>query len=120
MSRLLIAANGDSEPGTGFNIGDKFLLDPVEQTTVAEKYANPAALINTLLPNIYVAAGIILFVFVLGAGFRMIMNPDDKKAAEGGKKAIGYAIGGFVLLIAVYWIVQIIEVVTGVQILGTS
>lgn len=120
MSRNFLALEASSEPGTGFVIGEKFLLDPGKQTTVAETYQNPAALINTLLPNIYVAAGLLLFVFVLGAGFRIVMNPDDKKAAEAGKKSIGYAIGGFILLIAVYWIVQIIEIVTGVNILGAS
>lgn len=119
MSRILLALT-EEDPGTGFNIGDKFLLDPTAGKTVESVYGTPADLINTILPNIYVAAGVILFVFVLGAGFSIVMNPDDKKAAESGKKSIGYAIGGFILLIAVYWIVQIIQVVTGVNILGAQ
>lgn len=86
--------------------------------TVKSRFANPAALINLLLPNLFVVAGILLLFFTVGAGFQIITNPADKKAQEEGSKRIGYAIGGFVLLFISYWIVQIIERVLGIPILG--
>lgn len=96
---------------------DAYLLN-AQGDTVAETYSSPAALINTLLPNVFTIAGLIMFVFIVGAGFKIVMNPDDSKAVGEGKKAIGYAIGGFFLLLAAYWIMQIVQYVTGVPILG--
>lgn len=101
------------------NLGEAYKLRPEEDApSVAEVYSTPADLINALLPNIYVFAGILLFVFIFAAGLKMVMNPDDKKAAEDGKKAFFYAIGGFILLIASFWIMQIIGVLTGIDVLG--
>ena len=114
----LIAQAPAPETGSSFNLGEAYLLDPSSGTTVAETYSTPAALINTLLPNIFVIAGLLLFVFVIGAGIKMVMSPDDKKNAEEGRKAITNAMLGFFVLLASYWIVQIIEIVTGVTIFG--
>lgn len=116
--RILAQLPAAQNEGSSFNLGDAYLLDPSKETTVAETYASPASLINTILPNIFVFAGVLLFIFVVAAGFRMVLNPDDKKNAEEGKKAITYAIGGFAVLLSAYWIVQIIEIITGVAILG--
>jgi hypothetical protein len=113
-----ILAQASEQTGSSFNLGDAYLLDPSKQTTVAETYSSPASLINTILPNIFMFAGVLLFVFVVVAGFKMVLSPDDKKGAEESKKAITYAITGFAVLLGSYWIVQIIEIITGVAILG--
>lgn len=97
------------------NLGESYLLRP-DGPAVASVYDSPATLINILLPNIYVLAGLLLFIFIFAAGFRIVMNPDNKKAAEDGKKAFFYAIGGFILLLASFWIMQIITALTGVEI----
>lgn len=102
---------------TQVNLGEAYKLR-VNGPAVAEVYSTPADLINAILPNIYVFAGILLFIFIFAAGFKMVMNPDDKKAVEDGKKAFFYAIGGFILLIASFWIMQIVGVLTGVNVLG--
>lgn len=107
MNRVLVSLKLD----------EAYLLNP-EGQTVAEVYKDPASLINILLPNIFTFAGLLLFLFIVGAGLKIVMNPDNKKSTEEGKKALTYAVGGFLLLFAVYWIVQILEYVTGVVILG--
>ncbi len=94
-----------------FNLGDKPL------TTV---FASPGALISTLLPNLYILAGLILFVFLLFGGFGIIMgaqggNPDQ---VGKGKNAITTALIGFGLVFASYWIIQIIQWITGINILN--
>ncbi len=98
------------------NIGEAYRLRP-DGPAVADVYDSPASLINALLPNLYVIAGILLFVFIFAAGFRIIMNPDNKKNMEEGRKAIVYALGGFILLIAAFWIMQIIAAITGIEVL---
>ncbi len=107
MNRTLLA----------LELKDAYLLNSRGET-VAETYSTPAALINTLLPNIFTIAGLVLFVFIIGAGLKIVMNPGDSKAVGEGQKAISYAIGGFLLLLASYWVIQIIQYVTGVPILG--
>ncbi len=108
----------NSGTGSSFELGDAYLLDPSKGSTVAETYSSPATLINIILPNIFVFAGVLLLIFVVVAGFRMVLSPDNKKNAEQGKQAITYAIAGFAVLLSAYWIVQIIEILTGVAILG--
>lgn len=98
------------------NLGEAYKLNP-EGDAVKDVFATPADLINVLLPNIFIFAGILLFFFTVGAGFQMIANPDDKKAQEEGKKKLGYAIGGFVLLFSSYWIMQILQTVLGLELL---
>jgi hypothetical protein len=85
---------------------------------VDDLYSNPASLINVILPNLFVIVGVLLFLFIFLAGFKMVTNPDDKSVKDQGKKTITYAIIGFLLLFASYWIAQIIEFYTGVTIVG--
>jgi Zn-dependent protease with chaperone function len=97
-----------------------YKLNPSTNTGVADIFGQPAQLINTLLPNIFVAAGlVILFLFVFG-GLSIILAGGDEKGVEKGRQAITAAIIGFVIIFSSYWIVQIIQVMTGVQILNTA
>lgn len=89
-------------------------------TPVAEVYGQPTSLLNTIVPILFIVAGVTLVLFIFAAGFGMVMNPDNKKNVEEGKKKLGFAIGGFILLFASYWIIQIIEQVTGVPILNSG
>lgn len=107
---------GMSQRLLAVDLGEAYLLDGT--TPVADRFSSPAQLINILLPNVFTIAALILFFYIIGAGFKMVMNPDNKKSTEEGKKAITYGIGGFILLFASYWIVQIIQYITGVTILG--
>lgn len=110
-------AQPPAQTGSSFVLGDAYLLDAASGTTVADTFGTPASLINVIMPNIFVFAGILLFIFVVVAGMRMVLSPDDKKNAEQGKKAITFAVTGFAVLLGAYWIVQIIEILTGVDIL---
>lgn len=93
-----------------------------------ETYFQPArtftgfgSLISVLLPNLYILAGLIFFVLLIFGGLGLIMGAgggDPKKTEQGGK-AVTYAIVGFLVVFASYWIIQIIQVVTGVNILNS-
>jgi hypothetical protein len=110
MSRTLLAQ---------VNLLEEYQLTP-GGTPVAEVYGQPANLLNLIVPLLFLVAGIALFIFIFMAGFGMVMNPDNKKSTEDGKKKLGYAIAGFILLFASYWIIQIIEQITGVPILNSG
>lgn len=78
---------------------------------------NVAGVINRALKFIFPIAGLILFVMIIWGGFEILTGADNQKSLEAGKQRITAAIIGFFLLLASYWIIQIIEYITGVIIL---
>lgn len=77
-------------------------------------------LTSRVVANALVIAGFLLLVLLIFGGFSMIMgagsnNPDQ---ASSGRKAATAAVAGFVIIFVAYWIVQIIQTLTGISILG--
>jgi hypothetical protein len=81
-------------------------------------YSGAGSLINNVLPNIYIAGGIIIFFMILFGGFTIIAGASNKDKIADGTKMITSAIIGAMVLFGSYWIIQIIQVVTGVSILN--
>jgi len=107
------------------NIGQEYKFqDPVDKTGIgiANTSLNDGigGLITAWLPNIYVIAGLILFIFILIGGLTIIMNAGSQEKIQQGQKTLMSAIIGFVILFASYWIIQIVQVVTGVPILKSG
>lgn len=116
MVRDILAADMERTLLAQVDLGKEFLLQP-GGSPVAEVYDSPATLINQMLPNIFTAAGILVFFFIFLGGFKIVTSSDNKKGIEEGKKSLTYAIMGLALLFSAFWIIQIIQVLTGVQIL---
>jgi len=98
----------------GFNLGDFFKLGKTNQNVI-DVYDTPASLLNIVVRNIFVIAGLLLFGTIIFAGFKIISG--GSKGYEEAKNIITIAVTGFLIMFAAYWIVQIVEVVTGVPIL---
>lgn len=90
--------------------------------TIEDKYSSISPLISSLLTNSITIAGIILVGLILFGGFNMIASAGsgDSKKAEQSKKTITGAVIGFLVVLCAYFIIQIIESITGVQILDSS
>ena len=73
-------------------------------------------LISAILPTFYIIAGFILFLYLIFGGFIIISSSGDEKKTAEGMQALTNAIIGFAIIFASYWIIQIIEVITGLQI----
>lgn len=101
-----------------FDIGKQLRLDPSESGSglgSKDEYQSIGAFISSVLPNVYVVAGIILFVILVVGGIMVIINAgqgDEEKTAQG-KKAITAAVIGLVIVLISWWIMKIIEVLTG-------
>lgn len=100
---------------TGFNLGDKLIFQGSSATT---EYSGAGSLVNNLLPNIYIAGGVIIFFMILFGGFTIIANAGNADKIKDGSKTITSAIMGLLVLFGSYWIIQIIQTVTGVNILS--
>ena len=106
INKLLAEVKIDDLPlGTGKNLGDV--------------YKEPATLVTLIVRNSLTVAGIILLVLIIAGGFMMIASAgsgDQKKAATA-KTMITDAAIGFLVIFLSYFIIQIVEVITGVEIL---
>jgi hypothetical protein len=80
--------------------------------------------INVYVSNILTAsisiAGIILLFILIGGGIAMIRGAgkSDPKAMEQGKQAATSALIGFIVVFSAYWIVKLIESITGLSLIS--
>lgn len=94
------------------NLNDSFILRP--GVKVSDVYDTPADLVNLITNNLMVVGGIIIIFMVILAGFKFL--GDTAKGKEEGLNIIKTALIGFILMFSAYWIVQIIQVITGTNI----
>lgn len=98
------------------------LLDASGTKSVGDTYKTVSPLISSLLKNSLILAGIILLGLILFGGFGMIASAGsgDSKKAEQSKKTITSALIGFAIVFCAYFIIQIIETITGLNILNNT
>lgn len=93
----------------GITIDDKLTLK--DGTPVKEVFNSTEDMINLLVKVIFIAAGSVLFFMIIGAGLAMIGGSGGDK--EKSKTTMTSALVGFVVMFAAYWIMQIIQLLTG-------
>lgn len=109
------------------NIGKHFWLRKEDGAGVGigtdqagEGYKTFWGFVSQLLPNIYTISGIILFILLFAGGFVIIVNAGNPEKQQQGGKAVTAAVVGFVVIFASFWLIQIIQQMTGVNILNPS
>lgn len=85
--------------------------------SVGELFDDPTDLINLLVPNLFILAGTVFFFLLVAGGFA-IVSSGAADAIDKGKQQITIAILGFAIMFCAYWIIQIVELITGVPILA--
>ncbi|MBI4157524.1 hypothetical protein HY502_01610 [Candidatus Woesebacteria bacterium] len=90
------------------NIVDKFDSPFGRDRTIGD-------LVSLFLKGSFVLAGIFILVLFLVAGFSIIQGAgsNNPEAAQKGKSAATSALIGFVVVFGAYWVIRIIEVITG-------
>ncbi len=63
---------------------------------------------------VFAAAGIGLLLMLIRAGFSFLTSAGDAKKLEQGKQQLTYALMGFIVVFAAYWIVQILGKIFGI------
>lgn len=79
-----------------------------------------ADLVSILLSNSVAIAGIIFFLLLIFGGISIIMggSTDDPQKVARGRQAVSWAVVGFILIFASYWIIQLVEIIVGFNILN--
>lgn len=99
------------------NIRDKFGPADPNGRFADEKSLGPA--VGDLYSIAIFFAFIIAFILVIWGGIKLITAGGDEKAVEAGRKTITFAIVGLVLIIVAYFIVWILQRVTGLAVLSS-
>jgi len=101
------------------NIGEAFKIggNPIG---TKPGYTTIGGFVSTVLPNVYVLAGLILFFLILLGGIGLISAGGDPEKISAGSKKITIAIIGFAVIFVSYWIIEIIQILTGVKIFSSS
>lgn len=101
---------------TTVDIGEKFFVRGTTGIGSVPEYQSLGGFISAILPNIFVISGIIMFAIVVFGGFMMITSSGDAKKSEAGKGALTAAVTGFVVIFVAYWLIRIVEYLTGIAI----
>lgn len=90
-------------------------MDLKDLSLTFSSFSTFGAIVNVIIRNAFVLAGIISFLILVFGGFSVIMGAGagDTKQLEKGKQAITGAVVGLLIVVTSYWIVQIIGKVTG-------
>lgn len=76
--------------------------------------------VTSIVTFAVVLAGLIAFLLFIGGGVMMIAGAGNPQRQERGKAAIAAGVIGLALVVTAYWIVQIVEVLTGLNLLNPS
>ena len=100
-----------------FNIGEEF-FGKRGISYVAEE-GGVGKLVSIILQASLSIAGVVLLFLLIGGGIGMIAGAgkDNPEQTAKGKQAVTSAVLGFVVVFAAYWIVQLIEELTGLPLL---
>ena len=98
-------------PGQGIDLADCLKLSDDTTVRSAAAYTSLSGLTNLVVSNLFVIAGVALFLYILFAGF--IFATQGKAGAEKAKTIFTNSLAGFIIMISAYWIVQLIQYITG-------
>ncbi len=79
---------------------------------------NLGTILSNAFPLILAAAGIGLLLMILGAGYTFLTSAGDAKKTEQAKQQLTFAIVGFIIIFAAYWVVQLVGTIFGLDIIN--
>jgi ABC-type Na+ efflux pump permease subunit len=108
------------KPLLAFNIGQAVSLN--NGATLDGKYQSFGTLVSLVVRNSLSLAGIILFGLIVFGGLSYIISAGsgDAKKTQQAQETLINALIGFAIVFLAYGIIQIIQVVTGLNILNST
>jgi len=81
------------------------------------KFSNLGDIASGALKYALVIAGLAMFAMLISGGFTLLTSVGNPDKIKQGTNKITFAIAGFLIVFASYWIIQIVELIFGFQIL---
>ncbi len=106
----------------GIGIGGSFILQGGRAGSPARTITQvfPGGIgdiISFAVPALITVAGLAFLGYLIMGAFRFVTSGGDQKSVDGAKKTITYALIGLLIVFASYWIIEILQTVTGIGIL---
>ena len=79
-----------------------------EDTTIGD-------IVNVAVPFIFVFAGLLLLLYLIYGGYTLMTSGGDPKKTGAAREKITYALIGFILVFAAFWITQIMARILGLE-----
>ena len=76
------------------------------------------SILSRALDYVFPLAGFILLIMLIIGGFQLLTSAGNPETVQAGKNKLVSALIGFVIIFVAFWLMQIIQVVLGFQILG--
>lgn len=95
---------------------------PLNGGTISSKYPTIGSFLSIIVKNSITIIGIILLFSLIYGGLLFIINAGsgDSKKTDQAKGIITNTLIGFAVVFSAYFIIQIIQVITGLDILNTT
>ncbi|RJR15718.1 hypothetical protein C4579_01415 [Candidatus Microgenomates bacterium] len=84
----------------------------------AQAFPNVGSFVNVLVKNVLLIGGIVGFAMLIYVGYRYIESGGNEKATQQNQEAFTAIIIGLIIMFVAYFLVQIAETITGVQLLN--
>jgi len=105
--------------GEWLNLGQQKIKDVAEYNPVGVNGGSGLfSLLTVVFKNIYTLVAIILLIMIFIGGLGMIINAGDAEKQKQSSNTLGSAAAGFLIMFAAYWIIKIIEIITGTIIIS--
>jgi hypothetical protein len=97
-----------------FDIGDAFF----GEDHFLKELTGVGTLASVLLSNAIMVAGIVLIFLIVFAGIQIITGSGDPQKIDRARQIITAGVIGFILVVAAFFIVRLVEGSLGISILG--
>lgn len=92
---------------------------PTQFSGFAFKQGTIGPIVSAAIPLILAFAGLGLLLMLISAGFTFLTSAGDAKKMEQGKQRLTFAVTGFFIVFAAYWIVQLVGTMFGLESITT-
>lgn len=93
-------------------------INPTTLPTIfrpANNFRDIASLLNTLVPNLLIGAGLILFIMLIYGGFKYMSSGGNPESLKKAQDIFKYIAIGFVLVIASMFLVRLISSIFNIR-----
>ena len=84
-------------------------------TGFSANFTDIGHILTDIIPLIFIIAGVGLLLMIISAGFTMLTSAGDAKKMEKAQQQLTYAIVGFIIIFAAFWLVKIFGTIFGVS-----
>ncbi len=103
---------------TPLDFAGELLLNNEEGTAVQDVFGTVSSIVDLIVRYLFIAGGILFFVLILISGYRLIFLGDKQKAVSSVRTNLTIGVVGLMIMFGAFWILEIIETLTGVPLGG--